>query len=145
MHCPLSISHQRSIPSLPPLTSISPLGLQATAEATPGCPARACTRSQLCASHTKSSPPSLPPPAEASRFPSGLQATFMTTPPCPASRRSSVPPVASHTYTKPSLPPPPSCVPSGLQDTRRMRVGCWVRPTQRRVCAVISHTCTPRR
>src|SRR6266568_3340310 len=80
LHDPLMwISHQRSLPSLPPLTSISPRRLQATAKATPGCSARACTRSPLYASHTKISPPSLPPP-EASSLPSGLHATLLTAP-----------------------------------------------------------------
>src|SRR5260221_10981012 len=156
MHFPLWTSHQRSMPSLPPLSSSSPLGAQTTAETTPGCPAktllpalplprRGCQagwRSPLCASHTNSSPPSLPLPPEASRVPSGLQATHVTTPGCPASRRSCVPSAASHTYTWPSSSPPTRRVPSGLQATRRTRVAC-ARPTQRGERAVTSHTSTP--
>src|SRR3989442_14615723 len=143
MHCPLATSHQRSLPSLPPLISTSPRGFQATAEDAPGCPARARTRSPRCASHTKSCPPSLPPPAEASQLPSGLQATLMMASWCPTSRRSSVLSLASHTYTKPSLPPPTHRVPSGLQATWRRRVGCCVGPTPRTVAAGYSPPAHP--
>src|SRR6266700_361795 len=129
-HSPRCTSHQRSIPSLPPLTSRSPSSLQATANTIPVCPLKACRRSALWAplrtSHTNSSPlppcPWLPPPL-ANRVPSGLHATHATMPLCPCSRCSRVP--------------------SGLQATRRILVGC-VRPTQQRVRAVVSHTCTPR-
>src|SRR5260221_9795179 len=152
MHAPLWTSHQRSLPSLSPLSSLSPLGAQVTAETTPGCPAKALFpasqagwRSPLCTSHTNSSPlspcPWLPQP-EASRVPSGLQATHVTPPGCPASRRSCVPSAASHTYTWPSSSPPTNRVPSGLQATRRTRVAC-ARPTQRGERAVTSHTSTP--
>src|SRR6266516_4883475 len=79
--------HQRSLPSLPPLSTSSPLGAQVSAETTPGCPARALLpasqagwRSPLWASHTTSSPASLLPPPEPSREPSGLQATLVTAP-----------------------------------------------------------------
>src|SRR5437660_11161950 len=86
-HSPLCTSHQRSMPSLPPLSSSSSLGPHATAETTPGCPAKALLpapqagwRCPLCASHTNSSPPSLPPPAEASHIQSGCHATLVTPP-----------------------------------------------------------------
>src|SRR5260221_42455 len=84
---PRSTSHQRTIPSLPPVSTSSPLEAQVSAETTPGCPAKALLpapqagwRSPLWASHTTSSPPSLLPPPEASREPSGLQATLVTAP-----------------------------------------------------------------
>src|SRR3954454_22649206 len=86
-HSPLCTSNQRSLPSLPPLTSSCPLGAQVTAETPPGCPTKALLpapqagwRSPRGTSHTKSSPPSLPLPPEASHVPLGLQATLVTTP-----------------------------------------------------------------
>src|SRR5260370_35746434 len=57
-------------PSLPPLTSTAPVGLQATAYTIPGCPARARTRS---------------PPPEADRVPSRLQVTSFNLPSAPGS------------------------------------------------------------
>src|SRR5438067_7410543 len=148
-HSPRCTSHQRSIPSLPPLTSRSPSSLQARANTIPVCPLKACRRSALWAppraSHTNSSP--LPPcpwplPPLANRVPSGLHATLATRPLCPCSRCSSVPSEASHRHTLPSSPPLASRVPSGLHATRRILVDC-ARPTHRRVPVVTSHTCTP--
>src|SRR2546421_10057871 len=82
---PLCLSHQRSIPSLPPLTRTAPVGPQATVYTIPGCPDRtlfpasqAGWRSRLRISHTNTSSLSLLPPPEASHFPSRLQATSFT-------------------------------------------------------------------
>src|SRR5260370_8345049 len=105
MHSKLGTSHQRSLPSLPPLSTSSPLEAQLSAETTPGCPAKACTRCPLWASHTKSSPLSLLPPPEASRVPSGLQATLVTPPRCPATRSTCLPSTPSPTDTPPSSSP----------------------------------------
>src|SRR5258707_1835932 len=142
MHSPLCTSHQRSIPSLPPLTSRSPSFIQATANTRPACPARARTHSPLCASHTNSSSLPLPPPPLANRVPSGLHATLATMPLCPCSLWSSVPSEASHRHTLPSSSPLASRVPSGLQATRRILVG-YARPTQRRLPTWTSHHPTP--
>src|SRR6266480_7570935 len=131
----------RSLPSLPPLSSRSPTGCQATASSTLASPCRAARRSPLWASHTKSSPPSLPPP-EASRLPSGLQTTLRTGPRCPESRRNCVPSEASHTEMWPSSPPPTRRVPSGLQATRKIQVACAC-PTPRWEPVVTFHTRTP--
>src|SRR5258708_18656274 len=142
MHSPLCTSHQRSIPSLPPLTSRSPSFIQATANTRPACPAKARTHSPLCASHTNSSPLPLPPPPLANRVPSGLHPTLATMPLCPCSLWSSVPSEASHRQTLPSSPPLASRVPSGLQATPRILVG-YARPTQPRVRACPSHPPPP--
>src|SRR5437868_15183501 len=136
------MSHQRMVPSLPPLTSTTPVGLHASASTTSLGSLRACRRFPLCASQTKSSPLPLLPPPLASRVPSGLHATLMTMPRCPCSEALSEPLEASHRHTLPSSPPLASCVPSGLHATRRILVGC-PRPTHRRVPVVTSHTCTP--
>src|SRR5258708_211655 len=130
------------MPSLPPLSSTTPVGLQASAYTTAPGSLKACRRSPLCASHTKSSPPSLPLPPEASHVPSGLQATLMTMPRCPCSEARSRPWEASHRKTLPSSQQLARHVPSGLHSTRRTLVGS-PRPTHRQVHGVPPHTCTP--
>src|SRR6266550_8908060 len=104
MHSPLGLSHQRSIPSLPPLTRTAPVGPQANAYTIPGCSDRTRTRSPQCISHTNNSPPSLLPPPEASHFPSRLQATSFTLPCCPPSCMNTLPSVALHPAAVPSSP-----------------------------------------
>src|SRR5579864_2530796 len=94
-------SHQRSMPSLPPLSSSSPVGLQSSAYTFSLGSLRACNCSSLLTSQTKSSPPPLPPPPLASRRPSGLHATLMTMPRCPCSDALTVPSAASHRKTLP--------------------------------------------
>src|SRR2546421_11457586 len=142
-HSPLCTSHQRMLPSLPPLSSTAAVGLQVSAYTIALGSLQACRRCPLDISQTKSSPlPPLPLPPLASRVPSGLQATLMTTPRCPWNRCSRVPSEARHRHTLPSSPPLANRVPSGLHATRRILVGCE-RPTHRRVPVVTSHTCTP--
>src|SRR2546427_1142621 len=102
-HFPRSTSHQRSIPSLPPLTSIVPVGLHASAYTTSSSSLKTYRSSPLCASQTKSSPVSRPPPPLTRCVPSGLQATHITMPllyPCRRDRR--VPAPAAPTMTLPS-------------------------------------------
>src|SRR5713101_550070 len=141
-HSPLCTSHQRSMPSLPPLSSNSPLGLQSMANTLPGASAKECRRSPLCASHrNNSSLPLLPPPL-ANRVPSGLHTTLATIPRCPCSLWSSAPSEAFHRRTLPFSPPLARRVPSGLQATRWITVG-YALLTQRGVRAVTSHTSTP--
>src|SRR5438128_2579557 len=118
MHCKLGTSHQRSLPSLPPLTTRSPLGAQVSAETTPGCPPKARTRVPLCASHTSSSPLSLLPEPEARRLPSGLHPTPDTSQRWPRNILGSVPPPLPATFqrlTTVSAPALAISVPSGLQ------------------------------
>src|SRR6266516_793508 len=141
-HSPLCTSHHRSIPSLPPLTSSSPRGLQSRANTLPGYWAKVRRRSPLCTSHRNISPLPLLPPPLASLLPSGLHTTLATMPRCPCSRWSSVPSEASHRDTLLSSPPLARHVPCGLQATRRSTVGC-VRPTQCCVRAGMSHSSTP--
>ena len=79
-HSPRSTSHQRSSPSLPPLISIVPVGIECEridhlAWLAPDGEARPRRASQ-----TKSSPLPQPPPPLASRVPSGLHATLITAP-----------------------------------------------------------------
>src|SRR5438045_7695775 len=116
-HSTLSTSHQRSIPSRPPVINLSPLELQASTLTTPGWPSKVCTRCPLCTSHTNSSPLPMLPPQLASSILSGLQATRFTKPQCPFSWRRRIPSLASHKYTHFSSPPAANHVPSGLQDT----------------------------
>src|SRR2546422_793754 len=135
-------SHQRSMPSLPPLSSSSPLGLQASAYTFSLGSPKVCNRSPLLTSQTKSSPPPLPPPPLASSRPSGLHATLMTMPRCPLSDTLTVPSEASHRKTLPLSPPLANRVPSGLHATQRTLPSCS-RLIHRRVPASASHTCTP--
>src|SRR6266487_2638281 len=116
-HSPLCTSHHRSIPSLPPLTSSSPRGLQSRANTLPGYWAKVRRRSPLCTSHRNISPLPLLPPPLASLLPSGLHTTLATMPRCPCSRWSSVPSVTSQTVTSLSEPALASLLPSGLQAT----------------------------
>src|SRR5260370_17482475 len=132
------------MPWVPPLSSITPVGLQASAYTTAPDSLKACKRSPLCTSQTKSSSLSLPPPPLASHVPSGLQATLMTMPRCPCSEARSRPWEASHRKTLPSSPQLARCVPSGLHSTRRILVGC-PRPTHRQGPLVTSHTSPPSR
>src|SRR5437763_4793844 len=127
------------VPSLPPLTSTRPVGLQASAPTCSLGSLHVRRRSPLCVSQTTSSPLPLPPPPLASHVPSGLQATLMTMPRCPWNCCSSVPSEAFHKHTLPSSPPLARYLPSGLHATRRILVGC-ARPTHRRVPEVTSHT-----
>src|SRR2546423_7802881 len=123
------MSHQRKVPSLPPLSSTTPVGLQASASTTSLGSLKVCRCSPLCASQTKSSPlPRLPPPL-ARRVPSGLHATLMTMPRCPCSEALSMPSEACHRHALPSSPPLASCVPSGLHATRRILVAAPDQPT----------------
>src|SRR5260221_8782232 len=123
-HSSCSRSHQRSMPSLPPLSSSSLVGLQASAYTFSLGSSRAYSCSPLCTSQTKSSPPPLPPPPLASSRPSGLHATLMTIPRCPFSDALTVPLEASHRKTLPLSPPLANRVPSGLHATRRTLPGC---------------------
>src|SRR5258708_9642674 len=141
-HSPRCRSPQRMIPSLPPLISSAPLGLQASAYTFSLGSLKVYRRSPLYASQILSSPPPLPPPPLASLRPSGLQATLMTMPRCPCREALTIPSEASQRQTPPSSPQLARCVPSGLQATRRILVSC-ARPTHRRVPVVASHTCTP--
>src|SRR5258708_21740354 len=102
-HSPRSTSHQQSMPSLPPLTSIVPVGLQASAYTISLSSLNVCRSSPLWAPlrahQTKSSPLPRPPPPLARRVPSGLQATLITIPRCPCRRACCVPLEASHRMT----------------------------------------------
>src|SRR5258708_8588271 len=110
------------MPSLPPLSSTTPVGLQASAYTTAPGSLKACRRSPLCTSQTKSSSLLLPPPPLASHVPTGLQATLMTMPRCPCSEARSPPWEASHRKTLPSSQQLARHVPSGLHSTRRTLV-----------------------
>src|SRR5260221_13138845 len=131
------------MPSLPPLSSTTPVGLQASVYTTAPGSLKAGRRSPLCTSQTKSSSLSLPPPPLASHVPSGLQATLMTMPRCPCSEARSRPWDASHRKTLPSSQQLARHVPSGLHSTRRTLVGS-PRPTHPQVPLVNSHTRHPR-
>src|SRR6266852_2580214 len=98
-HFPCSTSHQRSIPSLPPLISIVPVGLHTSAYTTSLSSLKAYRGSPLCASQTKSSPLPRPPPPLARRVPSGLQATRRIVVGCPRPTHRRVPALTSHTCT----------------------------------------------
>src|SRR5260370_31675825 len=94
------------LPSLPPLSSTAPVGLQASVYTIALGSLQACRRCPLDTSQTTISPlPPLPLPPLANRVPSGLQATLLTTPRCPWKRCSRLPPQACHTHTLPSSPP----------------------------------------
>src|SRR5258708_3426332 len=138
-HSPRCRSPQRMIPSLPPLISSAPLGLQASAYTFSLGSLKVYRRSPLYASQILSSPPPIPPPPLASLRPSGLQATLMTMPRCPCREALTIPSEASQRKTLPSSPQLARRVPSGLQATRRILVSC-ARPTHRRGPVVTSHT-----
>src|SRR5258708_11670039 len=142
MHSLCCRSHQRSMPSLPPLSSTAPVGLQASAYTTAPGSLKACRRSPLCTSQMKSSSLSLLPPPLARHVPSGLQATLMTMPRCPCSEARSRPWEASHRKTLPSSQQLARHVPSGLHSTRRTLVGS-PRPTHRQLPMVTPHNFTP--
>src|SRR5260370_35374768 len=137
-----SRSHQLSIPSLPPLSSSSPVGLQASAYTFSLGSRRACNRSPLLTSQTKSSPPPLPPPPLASKRPSGLHATLMTMPRCPCSDALTVPSENSNRKTLPLSLPLPSRVPPRSPATPRPLPGS-ARLIHRRMPVSTSHTSTP--
>src|SRR5258708_20322545 len=82
-HSLLCVSHQRSMPSLPPLSSSPPAGLQASAYTIEPGSLQDRRRSPLGTSQTTTSPPPLLPPLPAILVPPGLHATLLPTPPYP--------------------------------------------------------------
>src|SRR5258708_19462984 len=141
-HSSCSRSHQRSMPSLPPLSSSSPVGLQASAYTFSLGSPRPCNRSPLLPSQPKHPPPPLPPPPLASKRPSGLHATLMTMPRCPSSDALTVPSETSNRKTLPLSPPLATRAPSGPHAPPRPRPGAPPRlhgPMPLRP----SHPCTP--
>src|SRR5256885_9383740 len=95
-HSPLCTFHQRSVLSLPPLTSNSPLGPQVT----------------------------LSKPQLATMRPSGLHATLFTRSVCPVSVWSRLPLATSHSLTVRSQLALARVVPSGEKASPRTRLEC---------------------
>src|SRR5260370_22627830 len=92
------------MPSLPPLSSSPPAGLQARAYRIEPGSLQDRRRSPLGTSQMTTSPLPLLPPLLASLVPSGLQATLITIPLCPPTEARSRPSAASRTHTLPSTP-----------------------------------------
>src|SRR5256885_1202762 len=140
-HSPLCTFHQRSVLSLPPLTSNSPLGpqvtlskpqlarmrpsgLQATLFTRSVCPVSVWRRLPLATSHSLTVRSQL---ALARVLPSGEKASPRTRLLCPAMIATQVAGCVfciSHTRICPVVPPLASRRPSGLQTTERIGLGC---------------------